>query len=584
MEESDSGVGDYDSEHSPGQLSALIVSDTDLSSSVHDEEQKATSKDDQSVAEEILPKEDQKESIEGKKEVKLIRFNVPYIQSEIQSLTPRKNWEIRVADLESKLEFEKRQNTELNKKLMVGRNEIFQMQNEYDAKLLNMRNDSSLAEARREAANQKIRLLEKEKDQMEKSLNDTITQHKSEVSSMEMLITSQKNKLNELSKELLDKTKQVESLTMQNARLVAKVEESAETLTRTQRHYDELVAKLTEEKRAATATADSQGTKLIQVLKESKYNLSRYQQCSDELNELKESLETAELNMRELKEDNSELRIKLRVNDNTIESLSAENEELRKELEKLKARSEVRLKEESKKESKSPLHVMTAARHLVESRRQEENLFKEKELMEIRETINKIEREKSISCKQRAAFEEELINERAASAELLKNFQEYKRKAEAEIDKLESKTEQQQKELHIRDIEIIELKTKLEDTKTDSLRYKEVYAINSYLRNLPNTGLWLSNKDMQEGIDKAKKGASRIIDKERNEATIKHYNEETETLHEDNKETLKKRYIGKANEVIARNNREIEDELERMEENIELAPVKSYLTELNSYV
>ena len=584
MEESDSGVGDYDSEHSPGQLSALIVSDTDLSSSVHDEEQKATSKDDQSVAEEILPKEDQKESIEGKKEVKLIRFNVPYIQSEIQSLTPRKNWEIRVADLESKLEFEKRQNTELNKKLMVGRNEIFQMQNEYDAKLLNMRNDSSLAEARREAANQKIRLLEKEKDQMEKSLNDTITQHKSEVSSMEMLITSQKNKLNELSKELLDKTKQVESLTMQNARLVAKVEESAETLTRTQRHYDELVAKLTEEKRAATATADNQGTKLIQVLKESKYNLSRYQQCSDELNELKESLETAELNMRELKEDNSELRIKLRVNDNTIESLSAENEELRKELEKLKARSEVRLKEESKKESKSPLHVMTAARHLVESRRQEENLFKEKELMEIRETINKIEREKSISCKQRAAFEEELINERADSAELLKNFQEYKRKAEAEIDKLESKTEQQQKELHIRDIEIIELKTKLEDTKTDSLRYKEVYAINSYLRNLPNTGLWLSNKDMQEGIDKAKKDASRIIDKERNEATIKHYNEETETLHEDNKETLKKRYIGKANEVIARNNREIEDELERMEENIELAPVKSYLTELNSYV
>eukprot|EP00826_Nyctotherus_ovalis_P009258 TRINITY_DN12437_c0_g1_i3.p1 TRINITY_DN12437_c0_g1~~TRINITY_DN12437_c0_g1_i3.p1 ORF type:complete len:607 (-),score=187.67 TRINITY_DN12437_c0_g1_i3:203-2023(-) len=602
-EESDSGVGSnvYGSEHSPGELSALVVSETDLSSSAQNEDLKASigcfTEQVQSAAEEVVPKEDLKEPLEAKKEVKFIRFNVPYIQGEIQSLTPRKKWEIRVADLESLLEVEKRKNTELNKLVIESNNDTLQMRNEYEAKLLNMRNDSSLAEARREAANEKMRLLEREKDQLERNLSDTVAQHKSETQSMEMLITSQKTKLNEISKELLDKTKQLESLSAQNSRLVAKVDEAAASLARTQKHYDELIARLTEEKRVATETADSQGTKLIQVLKESKYNLGRYQQCADELNEVKESLESIELTVKKLKEENGELKIKIRVENNTIESLSEENERLRNEIEELKAlkstkhelqegKETVQLKDEGatrkSRDGMFPMHVISSATHLLESRRQEEKILKERELIEVRETISRIEREKSVSSKERAAFEEELINERAASAQLLKDFQEYKRRAAIEIEKLERRAELQQKEMQARDIETIELRAELENAKADSLRRKEVYTINSYLRNLPSTGLWLSNKDIQEGVEKAKRSGMEAIEKAKTKAAIKHFDEELEALHEDNKQALKKHYTGKADDIVAQNNREIEDQLEKMEDDLGLAPakeVKSYLSE-----
>ena len=554
------------------------------------------------------PKEEIKlEEPEAKKEVKFMRFNVPYIQGEIQSLTPRKKWADQVANLESQLELEKRKNIELNKKVASTKLEILNIRNEYEAKLLNIRNDGSIADAKRETAYEKIRSLEIDNEQLERSISNIKAQYDSRVKSMEQLISSQKIKIDEMKKELIDKSKQVESLTIKNTRLTAKVDEDASMLNKAQKNYQERIAKVEEEKHIAMETADNQGVKLIQAIKESKLNLARYQQSSDELNELKESLKNSELNMKKLKDENIQLKIKLRLAESKVDELKEQNESLIRNEESLRIKNEALIigyekeKEikinknipEEKKNVEVPIEISEESSdneikniNETESKTYIENIMKQKEIMHTIETIKKIESEKSLSNRERAAFEEDLINRTKEYSRLQKDFQEYRTKIENEIEKLEDCINQQHREIKDKDIIITELKTKLEAAREDGLWYKENYSVNSYLRNLPRTGLWSSNKEIQKGINDATKRATVTIGKDKAKSTIRQFEEDVESIHENNKKTIKKQYSGKANDILKKNDREIEDQLEEMERKIDSnlgleKNVESYLSEFN---
>eukprot|EP01022_Parablepharisma_sp_SALTPOND_P033269 TRINITY_DN88391_c0_g1_i1.p1 TRINITY_DN88391_c0_g1~~TRINITY_DN88391_c0_g1_i1.p1 ORF type:complete len:613 (-),score=125.72 TRINITY_DN88391_c0_g1_i1:809-2647(-) len=573
---------DNGSEHSPGQLSVIVATDTDLSVSVHREEdvkmpqeqpyaipeqkQIHVYSEEPIQNEQIVekPVEEPPQPAELSKEVKLIRFNVPYIQGEIQSLTPRKNWELRVANLESLLEVERNKNNELNKLLLTKDIELTSTKAECEASLHNMQNEVALTKARQESFKAQIEMLEKEKGQQAEDMTETINQCRSEIKSLEAQIKWHEGKEKEISIENLKKSGEIQDLTLKNSRLTAKVEESEIAANRAKKHYEEIIARIVEEKKAAAEAADAQTAKLVQALKENEGNFAKYQRFSTEANELKEKMRKMEDAVGKLQEENNELKVKLGIHENSPKLYEIRHVE-----------SETKVKREER-----PV--------MVEAKPEETSLKNQRELVEIKENVAKIENERDASLKERVALEQEVAKERVNSTNLLKDFQEYKRKVQGELDESDRLMKQLQKQVWAKDTEISELRTQLESLKEDSWRYKEVRSINSYLRNLPSTGLWMDDASIQKEVYEATKEAIEVAGQEKAKRTISKLNEEIEQLHGQNKRTFKKLYKEKADEMIRKNEDETEVYFEGMESRFDAnlshgKTFKTYLTEFKQY-
>ena len=481
------------SEHSPGQISAIVASDTDLNSIIQQEppEYKAPTN--------VLNKELRViQEIDNLKDVKLVRFGIPYVQGEVQSLVPKKEWEEHVLHLEGLLDGAKAENNKLNQIVLDNESVVAKVKNESDKKLFDMKQKVDLLQAENVAHLDKIEKLEEDKENQDRLTKDLINRHKVEVNYLKSLIELHSNKSEELAKELVIKKKENEELILKNSKFMVKIEEMELSNSRTQRQYEDIITRLTEEKRIAVEIAKEQREKLLDSIAENEENVGRYRQYLDKSKELKEKIKKLEVKINQLENNNIELKASVEILNDNINTQKMHNEGLIRKAEK---------QAESVSEAKSEDVVMPSSSIIAEITHIEHTEHKRSEIHqkqreEVKKTVTQVQLEKDISYQERNILNRQLFEERAKSKELLKDFQMYKLKVKAESEEMQITIKQLQNQIWHKDAELLQLKSEIRSLKTNIEKIKDVRSLNSYIQDLPTSELWLheTNKSSPKSI------------------------------------------------------------------------------------
>jgi len=591
------------SEKSPGQISVVAGTEFDPSISPYEDSEGLLKNSIQQIPEvktvsyepekqstppknlePTPPKEDIKKSFEkinekheehsisfdnNSKQIKLIRFNVPFIQGEIQTLTPRKNWELRVANLESLLEAEKTRNNELCKLILSKDNQILSVKAECEASVRNMENDVAIMKSRCESLKAQLEAAKNENEKQANDMTETINQCREQIKTLETQQKWYENHEKELNAEISKKNSEIVELTQKNSRMQAKLEEADISASRMEKQYEQTISRINEERKNASETADSHSAKLMAMVKENEANFAKYQRFSTENSELKERLAKNEESLQKLKDENNSLKVKLGVLENTTRPINEQNQILENVVPLKIIEKPVTPKSENQIENKEI-----------------DNKILDQKLKEIKENIVRVEYEKNMTNKERDLFEKEIENQKNACSDLRRDFNEYKRKMSLELQENDKLLKKMQKLVWTKDAEIEELRTELNAQKSDTNKFKEVYTINSYLRNLPSAGIWSEEKVIQEHVYNATKGAIDEAGQEKSKKALEKLNEEIEFENSEHKKTLKKLYGQTADEIITKNDFERENSLKNTEDRFSanLEPgrnQKSYLKEFS---
>ncbi len=576
-----------ESDRSPGQISSVsVVTYTDLDTPVKEDQNRAsidspgllvrqeTTPSHSPPEKEPAPEHRVVQPLEEKKDepppdvrdVKLIRFNVPYLPAEVQSLTPRQHWEPRVKNLESLLELEKGKVQELHNDYQRRESEVEAVRTDCRVNLANMEKDVAIAQGRHASALEKIKLLEAEIAKLVKEKEQTVEDCNAKLAGLKELNAWLRKDLEEQKSLTQTRDAKIGELTASSARLAAKLEEAQSALASSQRQYESFLAKANEERKAAREAADSQGAKLVQTLKENEANFAKYQQFSSEAKELRDKLARTEAQLSRMQEENTEMKIKLG---------SAAPVEKPEPVPVPAAPAVVQSHAEEHKSSSSTL---------LASQQQTNIASLGREITDLKEKLGRAEYERDSAAKDRLTLEKDLDKERAAKKDFSGEFSKYKRRSQAEMDEAEGKLKQYWKQIMAKDAEISDLKSQLEAMAEERRRYQEACSINSYLRNLPTAGIWADDASVHEGVHTATIKAVDELTREKSASAVKQLNEEVDRLHEDNKKTIKRLYNQNAEDVMGKREEETANGIRaaetRVDDNLSQSKKRTtYLTE-----
>lgn len=539
------------SEHSPGQISATVVTDTELNSTLPKEPHAERVEE---VQRHILNRElGVVKEVNSIRDMKLVRFGVPYVQGEVQSLVPKKEWEDRVAHLETLLDEAKAENNRLAKIVLENESTVLEVRNECEKKLLDMKRALDTAESQNQAFRDKTKQLEKDKEDQVKLVNDLIGRHKIELSSLRSLIQLHASRSEELAKELAARKEENEELVLKSSRLMVKLEETELAIARVERRYEEMIARLTEEKRLAIEAAREQREKLLDSVAENEENVGRHSQYLKKSKELKEKIKKLEASITSLEEENNELKATIEVLNNKINAVKAHNESLIRQIESQPEVDEVKKEKEEEEEKEvwpvqgPPSSIAIEASRLEhsESKRSEVHI---RQREEVKKSVTQVHVEKDISYQERNILTRQLFEERAKSGKLLKDFQMYKLKAKSESEEAERAIKKMQSQMWNKDVELQKLKKEMRALKENIAKTKDVHYMNSYLRDLPTSELWLhdeprkSSNDKKQAVSQINESEARQYKKTLKRDHAKRKGDEVESGIPESEATLKKYY------------------------------------------
>ena len=515
-----------DSAHSPGQISAVVANDVDFNSNISREtpEQHQEINPPHFLAEDILNRVPKAEPVESIKDIKLVRFNVPYIQGETQGLI-QKNWEEHIAALESYLEEEKKENNRLQQIVIAHDAEIMAIKTDCEKQILNKERELNVIKAKFDSESERLKLLEMEKNKQTKAINDLIMQHKLELESLEDIIKLHQDKNEELTNDLNRIKAENEELILNNSKYTIKLEESEFEVSHIKKQYELDIIRITEEKRVAMKNAEEIKEKYYDIIAESEENLGRSKQYHIKCDELKIKIKLLNEHINNLEEENMYLKSDSEVYKNCVETLKDDNEMLKKRIAEIinintNQYKQSQIEENKAKEIKQSIPEATKIPQkkthnltMIEKKYQKKNEIYQEATLRMKTAINEISKENDISYTERNVLQRQLFEERAKYKNLLKDFQSFEQKVEAEAMNMESRIKSQQKEIWEKDSQLQQLKDEIESIKKIIDKTKGMYHMNSYLRNLPTSELWLEDPKEQEKMYKSIKKTIDNFDK-----------------------------------------------------------------------